>query len=51
MAYRNGTPLDPATYTFPTVEDGMLGVQFVDAAVESNRRDGGWVKMAERNNA
>ncbi|HEX5689585.1 MAG TPA: Gfo/Idh/MocA family oxidoreductase [Roseiflexaceae bacterium] len=48
VAYRNGTPLDPATYTFPTVEDGMLGVQFVDAAVESNRRDGGWVKMVER---
>jgi hypothetical protein len=28
---------------FPTVEDGVLGVKFVDAAVESHQRDGRWV--------
>jgi predicted dehydrogenase len=43
LADRNGAPLDPAEYTFPTVDDGVLGVRFVEAAVESNRRDGDWV--------
>jgi hypothetical protein len=28
---------------YPTVEDGVLGVRFLDAAVLSNQRDGGWV--------
>jgi predicted dehydrogenase len=43
IGYRDRTPLDPAEYTFPTVDDGVLGVRFVEAAVESNRRDGDWV--------
>ena len=34
---------DPLAYTFPTVEDGVLGVKFVEAAVESNAQDGRWV--------
>ena len=42
-AYRAGAPLDPAAYTFPTVDDGVSGVRFVEAAVESNLRDGAWV--------
>ena len=43
LARRDGTPLDPLACTFPTVEDGVLGVKFVEAAVESSRRDGRWV--------
>jgi hypothetical protein len=28
---------------FPTAEDGVLGVKFVEAAVESNQLNGRWV--------
>jgi L-fucose mutarotase/ribose pyranase (RbsD/FucU family) len=34
LAARNGTALDPAVI-FPTVEDGLKGMQFIDAAVKS----------------
>ncbi len=40
---RDGVEANPLAYSFPTVEDGALGVKFVDAVVESNQRDGGWV--------
>ncbi len=42
IARRDGGAADPLAYTFPTIEDGVLGVKFVDAAVESNARDGSW---------
>jgi predicted dehydrogenase len=43
LARRDGIAADPLAYTFPTVEDGVLGVKFVEAAVASNRQDGRWV--------
>lgn len=43
LARREGSPVDPAAYTFPSVEDGVLGVKFIEAAVESNAQDGRWV--------
>ena len=43
LARRDGFAADPLAYTFPTVEDGVLGVKFVEAAVASNRQDGRWV--------
>jgi len=43
LARRDDAPLDRAALSFPTVEDGVLGVKFVDAVVESHRRDGAWV--------
>lgn len=43
IARRDGVAVDPLAYLFPTVEDGVLGVKFIDASVESNQRDGGWV--------
>ncbi len=43
LARRDGIDADPLAYTFPTVEDGVLGVKFVEAAVESNQQDGRWV--------
>ncbi len=43
IARRDGVEVDPLAYLFPTVEDGVLGVKFVDATVESNQRDGSWV--------
>jgi predicted dehydrogenase len=33
----------PLPLLFPTVEDGVLGVKFVDAAVASHQLDGRWV--------
>lgn len=35
----------PAAPDFPTVEDGVLGMQFIEAAVTSSRRGGKWVKL------
>jgi predicted dehydrogenase len=43
LARREDAPLDRSALSFPTVEDGVLGVKFVEAAVESSRRDGAWV--------
>jgi predicted dehydrogenase len=43
-AARAGKPRDPAV-TFPTVEDGLLGMQFIEAAVKSSAKGGVWVKV------
>jgi predicted dehydrogenase len=43
LARRDGVAADPLAYLFPTVEDGVWGVKFVDAAVSSHQRDGRWV--------
>jgi len=43
LARRDGAEADPLAYLFPTVEDGVLGVKFVDAAVASHQQDGRWV--------
>jgi len=43
LARRDDAPLDRTALSFPTVEDGVLGVKFVDAVVESHRRGGAWV--------
>lgn len=40
-----GRTPDPAALLVPTVEDGALGMKFIEAAVESSRRDGAWVDM------
>src|SRR5882762_8940375 len=42
-AREDEAPLDRSALSFPTVEDGVLGVKFVEATVESSRRDGAWV--------
>ena len=44
-AHRIGAPIPPEVH-FPTVHDGLLGVQFVDACVRSSKRDGAWVGLA-----
>jgi len=43
LARRDRVEADPLARAFPAVEDGALGVRFVEAAVESSRRDGAWV--------
>jgi predicted dehydrogenase len=43
-AAREGKAPDPAV-VFPTVEDGLVGMQFIEAAVKSNAKGAGWVKV------
>jgi predicted dehydrogenase len=44
LAARNGKKPDKAV-TFPTVQDGVKGVAFVDACVRSSGRNAAWVKL------
>lgn len=44
MAHRSGEAPGPEV-VYPTVHDGLKGVQFVDACVRSSRRDAAWVKL------
>jgi predicted dehydrogenase len=44
LARRDGIPANPLAYWFPTVEDGVLGVKFINAAVASYQQDGRWVE-------
>ena len=43
-AARSKKKLDPAVM-FPTVEDGVRGIAFIEAAVKSSAKDGKWVKV------
>ncbi len=40
----NGAVLDKAVI-YPTVDDGVKGVAFVTACIESGKENGGWVKV------
>ncbi|MEM8980051.1 MAG: Gfo/Idh/MocA family oxidoreductase [Pseudomonadota bacterium] len=44
QAHRDGTEL-PADVHFPTVQDGLRGVAFVDACVRSSAQDAAWVEL------
>jgi predicted dehydrogenase len=44
LAARNGKKPDKQVI-FPTVEDGVKGVAFVDACVRSSKRNAAWVKL------
>lgn len=44
IAHRNGAAVDPAV-VYPTVMDGLRGVEFVDACVRSSARNAAWVKL------
>lgn len=44
LARRKGVAADPDVL-FPTVTDGLKGVQFVDACVRSSARNSGWVRL------
>jgi predicted dehydrogenase len=43
-AKKAGTPVD-SRVAYPTVDDGVKGVAFVDACVASSRRNGAWVSV------
>jgi predicted dehydrogenase len=44
VAHRRGDP-QPTDVIFPTVHDGLKGVQFVDACVRSSARNAAWVSL------
>jgi len=43
-ARRTGTQPDPLALHFPNSWDGLLGVRFVDAVIQSSESNGSWVK-------
>ncbi|MCP8940665.1 Gfo/Idh/MocA family oxidoreductase [Alsobacter sp. SYSU M60028] len=43
-AARTGAKVDPAV-NFPTVDDGVKGLAFIEAALQSSRRNGAWTKL------
>ena len=43
-AARTGAPV-PKGVMFPTIEDGLKGMAFIEAAVRSSKANGGWVKL------
>jgi predicted dehydrogenase len=43
IAKRNGKPVDK-NVIYPTVQDGVKGVAFVEACIASSKRNGAWVK-------
>ncbi len=44
IARRSGADPDPEV-TFPTVQDGLKGMQFVSACVQSSKRNAAWVTL------
>jgi predicted dehydrogenase len=44
-AHLDGTPLRPEEYDFPTVHDGLRGMQFIERSVESGKRNAAWVTL------
>jgi predicted dehydrogenase len=43
--YLDGNPMKTEEYNFPTVYDGLRGMQFIYAAVESAENDSTWVSL------
>ncbi|PHR21451.1 MAG: oxidoreductase, partial [Hoeflea sp.] len=48
IAQRDGSPL-PDGVMFPGIKDGLAGVAFVTACVESSKRGGAWVRFGGYN--
>jgi predicted dehydrogenase len=48
IAHRDGKPA-PEGVIFPGIEEGLAGVAFVTACVESSRRGGAWLKFESYN--
>lgn len=45
LVARGSVRPDPLSTWYPTVDDGVLGVRFIDAAVASHAAGGRWVKV------
>ncbi|MEH6775802.1 MAG: Gfo/Idh/MocA family oxidoreductase, partial [Cereibacter changlensis] len=44
IAHRSGSEA-PAGVTFPTLQDGLEGMMFVDACIRSSQKDAAWVSL------
>ena len=44
IAHQNGSEISPDLH-FPTVHDGLRGVEFVDACIRSSKRNSAWVRV------
>jgi predicted dehydrogenase len=44
-AFVDGKPLPPDRYSFPTVFDGVRGLEFIEKAVESSARGSVWLSL------
>jgi hypothetical protein len=44
-ARRSGQAADPLALFFPNSLDGLLGVQFVAAVIQSSENDGAWTSV------
>ena len=45
LAKKNGEDLTGKDLDFPTLDDGIEGVRFIHAAVESSKKDAAWVEL------
>ena len=45
-ARRAGVPVDPLADQFPQAIDGVLGVAFVEATIDSSDNDGAWTRVS-----
>ena len=45
-AHQEGRAPNPASLLVPTVEDGVAGMQFISAVIDSSRRNSAWVSVA-----
>lgn len=45
LKQKSGAALTPEDYDFPTVEDGLCGVKFIHAAIESADNNSKWVEL------
>ena len=43
-AVRNGEAI-PKEVQYPTVQDGLLGMRFIDACIRSSQKDSAWVAL------
>ena len=45
LEVKNGVPFDQVTGGYPTVEEGLRGIEFVDACLRSSQNDMTWVDL------
>ena len=41
----DGRPADPASLLVPTIDDGVAGMRFVSAVIESSRQNAAWTPL------
>ena len=47
MQFKKGTDVKKCKRDFPTIKDGIRGMQFIDAVVESSQNDSQWVTVSQ----